>query len=215
MELNIINYDNFIFDLDGTLVDSNWLHKISFDYALKTLCPSLEFTLNNSSGLNTKDYLISLGIDNDILLSNIIILKQRFYREISISKLNIFNSVDNLLINLKTLNKKIYIVTNSSKLSSAIAINKLKQYITFSGIIDGDDVLNHKPHPEPYLMCLKNFYLDLDKTIAIEDSISGVESAKNASLKVIGIKNFDIMFISDFFFKDFIIFNNYICSFLK
>lgn len=50
-----------------------------------------------------------------------------------------------------------------------------------------DDVANGKPSPELYLSALERLGLNPDQAIAIEDSKTGVTSAKAAGLKVLGL----------------------------
>ncbi len=61
----------------------------------------------------------------------------------------------------------------------------------FRGIVSADDVLNFKPHPEPYLRALA--LLDArespDGVVAIEDSPTGMASARAALLRVVGVTN--------------------------
>ena len=55
----------------------------------------------------------------------------------------------------------------------------------------------------PYKLCLNKFKLNNEKTIVIEDSASGLISAKKNNLKVVGINNKRIKNKSDFFFNNF------------
>lgn len=65
----------------------------------------------------------------------------------------------------------------------------------FDFIITGDDVTNHKPHPEAYEKAVSRASAVLCKDlnprhcIAIEDSISGVSAAKAAGLTVYAVRH--------------------------
>lgn len=59
----------------------------------------------------------------------------------------------------------------------------------FEVVIAGDDVEHGKPHPEPYLRALEALQLRADQCIAIEDSPTGMASAKSAGLRVLGVTN--------------------------
>lgn len=59
----------------------------------------------------------------------------------------------------------------------------------FRGLVTADDVLNFKPHPEPYLRaCLLLGAEDSAQGfVAIEDSSTGIAAARAAGLRVIGV----------------------------
>jgi beta-phosphoglucomutase len=61
--------------------------------------------------------------------------------------------------------------------------------VCFRGIVSADDVSNFKPHPEPYLRA--RALLDGRETpaglVAIEDSPTGMASARAALLRVVGV----------------------------
>ncbi|WP_340615526.1 HAD-IA family hydrolase [Xenorhabdus entomophaga] len=54
-------------------------------------------------------------------------------------------------------------------------------------IIGSDDVLNGKPHPEPYLMAAKYLNVAVEDCLVFEDAKAGVQSALTAGCKVIQI----------------------------
>ena len=82
----------------------------------------------------------------------------------------------------------------------ALASSGAKQYIGlvlkkfnlenyFNVIISGDDVSKGKPDPEPYLVAAKKLDLDPADCLVLEDATNGIESAKAAGCKCIGVIN--------------------------
>ncbi|NQV09432.1 HAD family phosphatase [Candidatus Woesearchaeota archaeon] len=60
----------------------------------------------------------------------------------------------------------------------------------FDAVVSGEDeVPNRKPAPDIYLLAAERLELKPKECIAIEDSSTGVESAKNAGMKCIAIPN--------------------------
>lgn len=61
----------------------------------------------------------------------------------------------------------------------------------FRGIVSADDVDNSKPHPEPYLRARALLFASDDPrgVVAIEDSPTGMASARAANMRVIGVSN--------------------------
>lgn len=60
----------------------------------------------------------------------------------------------------------------------------------FTEIITGDDVANHKPDPESYLLALQKTGLRPEQVVAFEDSKSGIQSAEAAGIAVVHVKEF-------------------------
>ena len=96
---------------------------------------------------------------------------------------------------------KYYVVTNSSRISSYNLLRKLGFYSLLKHqIICADDCKMHKPNAEPYVRAILKFGLDINTTVAIEDSEEGYKSATSAGLRCLKIKNAEqctLVFIKD------------------
>jgi HAD superfamily hydrolase (TIGR01509 family) len=57
----------------------------------------------------------------------------------------------------------------------------------FEAIVGYEDVRNPKPGPDPYLLCCERLDADPSHGIALEDSPTGVASARAAGMYVIGV----------------------------
>ena len=60
-----------------------------------------------------------------------------------------------------------------------------RQY--FANLVTGDEVTHAKPDPEIYLKAARRLGLEPARCVAFEDSFVGVESAKRAGMKCVGI----------------------------
>jgi HAD superfamily hydrolase (TIGR01509 family) len=56
-------------------------------------------------------------------------------------------------------------------------------------LVTGADVVNSKPHPEPYLLAASRLGLAPAQCVAVEDSPHGIASAKAAGCRCIGFRN--------------------------
>ena len=78
------------------------------------------------------------------------------------------------------------VVTSGSRL---LATNRLR----FCGLpvpevlVTSDDVKNGKPHPEPYLKGARGLGFAPEECLVIEDAPAGIEAARAAGMKVVGI----------------------------
>jgi HAD superfamily hydrolase (TIGR01509 family) len=57
----------------------------------------------------------------------------------------------------------------------------------FEVVVCGDDVTHDKPHPEPYLLAAERLSVDVTRCIAIEDSPTGIASARAAGAATLGV----------------------------
>ncbi len=60
---------------------------------------------------------------------------------------------------------------------------------SFEAVVAGDDVAHGKPHPEPYLTAAARLGLPVARCVAIEDSLTGVESAQAAGVPVLAVEH--------------------------
>ncbi len=198
------NLDLVIFDLDGTLIDSNGTHN-NLDIEL------VHFIGENKSPeeiLHERDEVIKNNKTGDIYLNYCNYLSTKYNSNLSGEEILQYRrdllkktskdikykpDADKMIKYLKSKNIKLALATVSRKGTIDIYINEneniknkcnIKDY--FDLILTKDDVTLKKPNPEVYNKIIEKFQIkDLSKCIVIEDSLTGVLAAKNAKLDVI------------------------------
>ena len=78
------------------------------------------------------------------------------------------------------------LVTSSGRALVEIALDTLGR-ARFDVVVCGDEVDSTKPHPEPYLTAAKLLGVPIDRCVAIEDSATGVASALAAGAAVLAV----------------------------
>ena len=82
---------------------------------------------------------------------------------------------------------KLAVVTGANKeFATKIVSNYFESY--FDVLINGEDVKNSKPSPEPYLKALELLKLSSQEVLVIENAPLGIKSAKNANLEVLALQ---------------------------
>ena len=78
-------------------------------------------------------------------------------------------------------------VTNAPRLNAEMLLAGLGIMQRFRAIVIGDELPNGKPHPMPYLEGLRAVGAAADQSVAFEDSRSGIKSASAAGIATVGI----------------------------
>ena len=195
-----------IFDLDGTLIDSNGVNN-DLDVELVHL---FDKNLSSEEILSERDNVFKNNKDGDIYLNYCEYLKKKYNSNLSKEEIlqhrrDISNELskyikykpdaDVMIKYLKSKNIKLALATVSRRETIDIYINEneyiknkcnIQEYFDF--IITKDDVTLKKPNPEIYKKVIQKFNInDLSKCVVIEDSLTGVLAAKRAGLNVIVI----------------------------
>lgn len=182
-----------LFDLDGTIIDTEPYHYKCWNSILNNhgFDISYQHYLANFAGVAIDQncerlierYQLNAGVKDlraqkeemmiDFLLNN------------DLSAMPYVRDTIDFLIDQQI---KLGLVTSSSAEETKIILRGLHLEHVFSYIVTRDDVVNKKPHPEPYLSAKQFFNLPANSFVVFEDSISGIESAKDAGLKCFAIR---------------------------
>jgi len=99
----------------------------------------------------------------------------------------IFPGVLKLLTDLKKNNFRIALASSSKNATTVIGKLGIKSW--FEVIVDGNMIKNSKPDPEIFLTAAKKLGVQPEECVVIEDAEAGVEAAKRAGMKCVGIGN--------------------------
>jgi beta-phosphoglucomutase len=72
-------------------------------------------------------------------------------------------------------------------------LNKLNLTTLFNAIIDGNNIKNAKPNPEVFLKAAQSLNIPPENCVVFEDAQAGIEAAKAANMKCVGIGSPDIL----------------------
>lgn len=75
-------------------------------------------------------------------------------------------------------------------MSYAAIADPVAGQLPFGAIVTGDSVTHGKPHPEPYLRAAELLGVDPSECLAIEDSVTGANSANAAGCHVLVVPHF-------------------------
>lgn len=193
----------FIFDLDGVIVDTAKYHYLAWKRIANEL--DFDFTLEQNELLKGVSRERSLEILLDI--GGMIILdseKKRLASKKNDLYLNLIESLGNkdLLPGTKSFildakDKVIKIALGSASKNAAYILKKLGIAHLFDARIDGTMVSKAKPDPEVFLKGAKLLGLGPKNCLVFEDAQAGIDAAKNAGMKCVGIGKSNILKSAD------------------
>ncbi len=178
-----------LFDMDGTLVDTEELHFAAFRTILEPHGVSLdwagyrEFIMGHPNHAIAAHYLphvpqeLHAGLMHD---------KEARYRAM-VKDVSPAEGLLDLLDWADAQGIDYAVVTNAPRANAELVLEALKIRHRFKALVAGDDIAHPKPHPMPYLTALEQVGGDAARSVAFEDSGSGVTSAVAAGLPVVGI----------------------------
>jgi beta-phosphoglucomutase len=179
-------YDAILFDFDGVIADSEAIHLATKKYALDTFnIPYDDETLMSFQGCPEKVFFDFFAKKYDMSSANLLKVKRDNYAQ-SLSLITPINGAIGFMRQCAQ-NKEVNIVTSSIRedVEDFILRNALSAFIR--EIISSEDVINHKPNPEPYVTLIQRNQLIDNKCLVIEDSPNGILAAKAAGCDVVGL----------------------------
>ena len=137
-----------------------------------------------------KDILANRGrILSDEYLDLLLKTKAENYRQkvAQLSGLPVAPHLVEFLTQLREQQIAVGIVTGATRSAVEYILEKIALSQYFDLIVAGDDLLESKPEPEPYLLAARKLNLQPSECLAIEDNPIGIEAAKRAQILVVGI----------------------------
>lgn len=184
-------FDAFIFDMDGVLIDSEPLWKIAMEQTFQEV----------GCNLTKKDFQKTVGMRIDEVVSYWFshigwqgtpakeVEKRIIQRMIALIEENgkPLPGVIETLNLLKKKGKRIGLSTSSYAILISAVLRTLEIENAFDFVHSAEHEKYGKPHPAVYLTVAEKLGVDPKKCVVIEDSINGIISGKAAKMTVICI----------------------------
>ncbi len=178
-----------LFDLDGTLVNTDALHLAAFQSVFARYGVTLTSAQYVNEIMGFSDALIGARFlphlppaEREAAVDD----KEAAYREM-VGVLTPAAGALALLDLADALNIKCAVVTNAPRANARLVLNALGLGERLPIQIIGPELARAKPDPMPYLVALQETGGEAAHSIAFEDSLSGLAAAVGAGLTVVGI----------------------------
>lgn len=187
---DINSYDAVIFDLDGTLIDSNWVwKKIDEDFLGRRGFEVPDDYMDSIAHLGfeaTADYTIKRFNLNETREN---VINEWYNMSINAYSNDIFlkTGARNYLEYLKTNGKKMAIATASDLELVVPVLKNNNVYEFFHNITTIKEVSRGKGFPDIYIRTAEKLDTDINRCLVFEDILLGVKGARSGGFRVVGV----------------------------
>ena len=199
------NINTLLFDLDGTLINTEKEFYMSFyevllnNYKIKIdekIYKECELD-KNATLLDTlrNNYEIIKSVSNEKIMKEVFSCYTTKFTEVVMSDKT--KEKIEWLKKLKNNGFTLGLVTTCMRKYLCILIEKLNLYDLFDCIVAREDVDNLKPSGDAYLKALNVLNKTAEESLAIEDSKRGIEAALFAKLRVVKVEEYTLVKFND------------------
>ena len=177
-------------DMDGTLVESNWLHAQAWQDAFASADLKIDLEDIRRQIGKGADELIPVfipGPTQEVLKKPLTAYRQLLFQHKYLNQVKPFPRVRDFLLRLREVGIQISLASSADQ-------DQLGAYKKIAGIEDlievessADDVDRSKPHPDIFQATLKKLQIQAKDAMALGDTPYDAEAASKAGLKTIGV----------------------------
>lgn len=178
-----------LFDMDGTLLDSEKIWDVALDDLAAWLGGDLSASarrrmVGSSMGRSVAILHADLGVEADPESSAAFLTERTadLFRTALVWK----PGARELLDAVRTAALPAALVTSTHRYLTEIALDTIGRHY-FRATVCGDEVRRPKPHPDPYLRAAELLAVQPQRCVAIEDSPLGIAAAEAAGCAVLAV----------------------------
>ncbi len=181
----------FLFDLDGTLIDTMPWHHKTWELVVQEMGSSLHgkelMKELYGNGAELMNRLVPGRTFTEDEARKIVDAKEERYRSLYGKQIEILEGAREFLDETLKLQIPMGIGTASNQANIDFALDFLNLRRYFTAIVGADDVQLSKPHPETWLKLAELLNTPASDCIVFEDAPKGVEAAQQAGMKAVAI----------------------------
>jgi HAD superfamily hydrolase (TIGR01509 family) len=180
-----------LFDIDGTLADTDALHLQAFNLILGPrghVFDHERFARELQGFSNASISARFLPDEPPERQAAIMGEKEAAFRKLVAGQIKPTPGLMTLLARADQANTPMVAVTNAPRLNAEMLLSGLGIIDRFKAVVIGDELAHGKPHPLPYLEGLRAVNAAAGLSVAFEDSRSGIQSAAAAGIATVGIR---------------------------
>ena len=198
--MDIYEFDTYIFDFDGVIVDSEYYHYMSYKKAIEALNINFELTYDTYCKINHSLNELHFKQYFPEKYEELHKQKRIFFNEYITSNIMLKRGFEEFYESLVTKGKKVYLVSDTSNEIFSTFVEKFPILKTINHRFTSNNVALKKPNPAGYIEVLKtltDIKADLKKIICFEDSLRGYAAASKVIYNVVLVNKPDYYYYHD------------------
>lgn len=177
-----------IFDVDGTLLDSTWMHAQAWKEAFKDFGHNFEIAeLNTHIGRGARGLITDFIGAREYERIGEELTKQHQVNFDKLGEAKPFPKVKELCMELKRRGKIIVLASSALKETVEKHIKLLSIRSLIDGEVSGSEVTEGKPAPDIFVIALNRMSASPKESVVVGDSIWDIEAARNAEIEAIAV----------------------------
>ncbi|MFD1175236.1 pyrophosphatase PpaX [Paenibacillus puldeungensis] len=175
--------DTVLFDLDGTIIDTNELILTTFEHVLQkhALNKYTREQMIPYMGLTLEYQLQTFSGKKDV--AELVVDYRKYNRERHDELVQEFPYVKEVITQLHERGIKLGVVTTKIQETTQKALDLFGLLSFMDIIVTVEDVEHPKPHPEPILTAMEKLNSEPARTLMVGDSAADIECAHNAGVQ--------------------------------
>lgn len=191
-ESKLKEYSAYLFDMDGTLVNSEKFKGLALAEACGCFGGKVDVNIykevmGESWNVVTNHFFENANIEPEP--EEFDVEFNKIYKKLLLEELVLNPKVKELLLELSANGKKIGVVSSAAAWSVDQILTQLELSDFFDVVITGESVTKHKPDPESYLLALEKLSLPGSEVLVFEDSNAGLIAANKAHCDAIAFQH--------------------------
>src|ERR671910_2619274 len=175
-----------VLDVDGTLMDTNYLHTEAWARAFEEVdhrVPRVRLhkQVGKGAGLLIREF-----VEDEETIEKIQDLHSEFYEELQ-EYGHPLPGAKELISSLKERGYKVWFVTSAKDEELEHHMQELEAEDRIDGVVNSSAVDNPKPAPDIFEEALRRAGASADETVALGDSLWDVEAAKDAGIRTVAV----------------------------
>ena len=179
--------DTFLFDLDGTLIDS-------IDLIFRCYRHSAAIHLDEQppdsvwrDGLGTPLRAQFRAVTSDVdLIEKMVVTYREFHHVHHDTSITVYPDIEEVLHDLAS-RARLGVVTSKLRAGAERGLKLVGLLDLFDVVVTADEVDRPKPHPEPVILALERLGASASRSIFIGDSPHDIASGREAGVKTAGV----------------------------
>jgi pyrophosphatase PpaX len=180
-------YRTYLFDLDGTLIDSIDLifraYRHTAERHLAVSPPDSVWRAGLGTPLRVQLAEVS---DDPVLIDAMVVTYRAYHQEHHDRSIRLYPEIEDVLPALLERGARLGVVTSKLRLGAERGLAAAGIAGLFHVVVSADEVSRHKPHPEPVERALEKLGADGETTVFIGDSPHDIASGRAAGVRTAG-----------------------------